>query len=146
MYITSTKFSLCAVGDSLLDWCSAGSASQLYDSVHGQLFTLPGDTLVYPAHDYKGQTVGTIDEEKALNPRLANSKEKFVDIMANLDLPKPKKIDVAVPANLKVCGRGGGRGQIRCCMEGLRGKWGGRRGRGEQGVILATWQQHHGPL
>lgn len=80
-----------------------GSASQLYDSVHGQLFTLPGDTLVYPAHDYKGQTVSTIDEEKALNPRLANSKEKFVDIMANLDLPKPKKIDVAVPANLK-CG------------------------------------------
>lgn len=81
---------------------TAGSASRLYDSVHGQLFTLPDDTLVHPAHDYKGATVSTIGEEKTLNPRLATPKEKFIDIMAKLDLPKPKKIDVAVPANLKV--------------------------------------------
>jgi sulfur dioxygenase len=70
--------------------------------VHGQLFSLPEDTLVHPAHDYKGHTVSTIGEEKALNPRLAKPKEEFVDIMAKLDLPKPKKIDAAVPANLKV--------------------------------------------
>lgn len=68
-----------------------------------QLFTLPDDTLVYPAHNYKGLTVSTIGEEKQHNPRLTKPKEEFVDIMANLNLPYPKKIDAALPANL-VCG------------------------------------------
>lgn len=82
-----------------------GSAETLYDSVHRQLFTLSDDTLVYPAHDYKGRTHSTIGEEKANNPRLGGgkTKEEFVTFMANLKLDYPKKIDVAVPANLR-CG------------------------------------------
>ena len=68
-----------------------------------QLFTLPDDTVVYPAHDYRGFTSSTIGEEKQHNPRLSKSKAEFADIMAKLNLPYPKKIDVALPANL-VCG------------------------------------------
>jgi sulfur dioxygenase len=68
-----------------------------------QLFTLPDDTAVYPAHDYKGYTVSTIGEERRLNPRLSKSKEEFVTIMEKLNLPYPKKLDEALPANLK-CG------------------------------------------
>jgi sulfur dioxygenase len=75
----------------------------LYDSIHSHIFTLPESTLVYPAHDYKGHTSSTIGEEKALNPRLTKPKEVFIEIMAGLNLPYPKKIDTAVPANLK-CG------------------------------------------
>lgn len=84
-----------------------GSSEGLYDSVHSQLYTLPDDCTVFPGHDYKGQLSSTIGEEKAHNPRLklANTKEQFVDIMSNLKLALPKKIDVAVPANL-VCGIG----------------------------------------
>lgn len=83
-----------------------GSAERLYDSVHRELFSLPADTLVYPAHDYKGRTVSTIKEERAMNLRLGGgrSKEEFVQIMANLNLAYPKQIDVAVPANQR-CGR-----------------------------------------
>lgn len=80
-----------------------GSAETLYDSVHTQLFTLPDDTLVYPAHNYKGLTVSTIGEEKQHNPRLTKPKDEFIEIMANLNLPYPNKIDVSLPANL-VCG------------------------------------------
>uniref|UniRef100_W5MEW0 Persulfide dioxygenase ETHE1, mitochondrial n=1 Tax=Lepisosteus oculatus TaxID=7918 RepID=W5MEW0_LEPOC len=80
-----------------------GCASALYESVHKKIFTLPGECLVYPAHDYTGQSVSTVDEERRLNPRLTKSLEEFVKIMNNLNLPKPKQIDVAVPANL-VCG------------------------------------------
>ena len=82
-----------------------GSSAKLYESVHSQLFTLPDDTLVYPAHDYKGRTVSTIGEEKALNPRLGSGKtqDEFVDIMNKLDLAYPKRIDEALPLNLK-CG------------------------------------------
>jgi len=82
-----------------------GSAETLYDSVHQQLFTLPDDFAVYPGHDYKGRTSSTIGEEKKHNPRLGGgkSKEEFARIMANLKLAHPKKIDVAVPANLE-CG------------------------------------------
>jgi sulfur dioxygenase len=71
------------------------------------LYSLPDECAVFPGHDYKGQMSSTIGEEKALNPRLklANSKEQFVDIMNNLKLAMPKKIDVAVPANL-MCGIG----------------------------------------
>ena len=85
-----------------------GAARGLSASVHEQLFTLPPDTLVYPAHDYKGRTVSTIREEMATNPRLGGGKslEAFVEIMANLNLAYPKQIDRAVPANLR-CGREG---------------------------------------
>ena len=93
-------------GDTLLiDGCGrtdfqSGSAEALYDSVTQRLFTLPDDTLVWPAHDYKGQSVSTIGWEKRHNARLANrTRAEFVEIMANLHLPKPKLIDVAVPAN-----------------------------------------------
>ncbi|RWS25294.1 beta lactamase domain-like protein [Leptotrombidium deliense] len=69
-----------------------GSASQLYDSVHSKLFTLPDHFLVFPAHDYKGQTCSTIGEEKRFNPRLTKSKQQFIEIMQNLNLEKPKMI------------------------------------------------------
>jgi len=80
-----------------------GSASKLYDSIHEKVFTLPDDCIVFPAHDYKGHTQSTIYEEKHFNPRLTKSKEEFINIMDNLNLNKPAKIDEAVPANLK-CG------------------------------------------
>lgn len=83
----------------------AGDPAQLFDSIREKVFTLPEDTFVYPGHDYKGRTVSTIWEEKKYNPRLnmEMTKEQFVDIMNNLNLPDPKKIDVAVPGNL-TCG------------------------------------------
>jgi glyoxylase-like metal-dependent hydrolase (beta-lactamase superfamily II) len=78
----------------------SGSAGALYDSVMGKLFALQAGTLMWPGHDYKGQQVSTIGWEKQHNARLANrSREDFVALMAKLDLPKPKLIDVAVPAN-----------------------------------------------
>ncbi|CAL5342158.1 hypothetical protein CsSME_00026671 [Camellia sinensis var. sinensis] len=80
-----------------------GSSELLYKSVHSQIFTLPKDTLIYPAHDYKGFTVSTIQEEMLYNPRLTKDEEKFKSIMENLNLAYPKMIDVAVPANM-VCG------------------------------------------
>ena len=82
-----------------------GDSATLYESITEKLFTLPDDTIVYPGHDYDGFTASTIGEEKALNPRLANNKPKadFMEIMDTMDLPKPRRIDVAVPGNL-VCG------------------------------------------
>ncbi|XP_067318387.1 persulfide dioxygenase ETHE1, mitochondrial-like [Anolis sagrei] len=80
-----------------------GCPNTLYRSVHEKIFTLPGDCLIYPAHDYTGQTVSTVEEERTLNPRLTLPQEAFVELMNNLNLPKPKQIDFAVPANLK-CG------------------------------------------
>jgi sulfur dioxygenase len=80
-----------------------GSASKLYHSVHEKLFTLPGDCVVYPAHDYKERTSSTIEVERTTNPRLTATEPEFVELMANLNLSYPKKIDVAVPANLR-CG------------------------------------------
>uniref|UniRef100_A0A5B7A5V7 persulfide dioxygenase n=1 Tax=Davidia involucrata TaxID=16924 RepID=A0A5B7A5V7_DAVIN len=80
-----------------------GSSQQLYKSVHSQIFTLPKDTLVYPAHDYKGFTVSTVGEEMLYNPRLTKDEETFKSIMENLNLAYPKMIDIAVPANM-VCG------------------------------------------
>ncbi|KAF2290679.1 hypothetical protein GH714_014974 [Hevea brasiliensis] len=80
-----------------------GSSQQLYQSVHSQIFTLPKETLLYPAHDYKGFTVSTVGEEMLYNPRLTKDEEEFKSIMANLNLPYPKMIDIAVPANM-VCG------------------------------------------
>lgn len=80
-----------------------GSSEQLYKSVHSQIFTLPKDTLLYPAHDYKGFTVTTVGEEMLYNPRLTKDQETFKSIMENLKLAYPKMIDIAVPANM-VCG------------------------------------------
>ena len=81
-----------------------GDAGQLFDSITGVLFALPDDTLIYPGHDYKGRTVTSVAEEKRHNPRAAGkSREEFIHIMQNLNLPKPKKIDIAVPAN-RACG------------------------------------------
>jgi glyoxylase-like metal-dependent hydrolase (beta-lactamase superfamily II) len=74
-----------------------------YESIFGRLLKLPDSTLIYPAHDYKGDTVSTIGEEKAFNPRLqVRSIEEYVDLMNSLDLPNPKMRDVAVPANLRI--------------------------------------------
>lgn len=98
-------------GDSLLirgcgrtDFQS-GDAGLLYDVVTQKLFTLPEATLVYPGHDYRGQTVSTIEEEKRWNPRfIGRSRSEFIEFMAGLNLPDPKKMMEAVPANL-VCGK-----------------------------------------
>lgn len=82
-------------GDPRLSW----------DSIVNRLFTLPEDTLVYPAHDYKGWTCSSIREERRFNPRLAGrTQAEYVGIMNALNLPDPKLMDVAVPANL-ACGR-----------------------------------------
>lgn len=80
-----------------------GNSGQLYDNVHAQVFSLPEETRIYPGHDYKGYTMSTVGEEKKLNPRLTKSKEDFIAFMGGLNLPYPKRIDVALPANLK-CG------------------------------------------
>ena len=80
-----------------------GDPRQQYDSIFGRLLKLPDSTLVYPAHDYKGETVSTIGEEKAFNPRLqVKSVEEYVELMNNLKLANPKMMDVAVPANIKI--------------------------------------------
>lgn len=81
-----------------------GDPSAQYDSLFGKLLTLPEQTLVYPAHDYKGMTVSTIGEEKRFNPRLqVTSKDDYVELMNGLKLDDPRLMDVAVPANLS-CG------------------------------------------
>jgi rhodanese-related sulfurtransferase len=80
-----------------------GNARQQYDSLFNKLLKLPEETLVYPAHDYKGDTVSTIGEEKAFNPRLqVKSIDEYADLMGKLNLPNPKMMDVAVPANMRV--------------------------------------------
>ncbi len=82
----------------------SGDASTLYDSVTENLFTLPDGTLVYPAHDYRGHTVSTIGEEEQWNPRfVGRTREQFIEFMNGLNLPDPKKIMEAVPANER-CG------------------------------------------
>lgn len=85
-----------------------GSPERLYDSIQ-KLFALPPETRVYPGHDYRGMTVSTIGEEKRFNPRAGGGrgKEEFVAIMKSLKLAMPKKIHMAVPANLQ-CGRKAG--------------------------------------
>jgi sulfur dioxygenase len=80
-----------------------GDPRQEYESIFGRLLKLPDSTLVFPAHDYKGDTVSTIGEEKAFNPRLqVKSADEFIAVMNNLKLPNPKMMDVAVPANIHV--------------------------------------------
>lgn len=98
-------------GDSLLirgcgrtDFQS-GNAGTMYDHVTQKLLTLPDQTLVYPGHDYRGQTVSTIGEEKQYNPRfVGKDRSSFIEQMNNLNLPNPKKIAEAVPANQQ-CGQ-----------------------------------------
>jgi sulfur dioxygenase len=84
----------------------AGDAHAMYRAVHQQIFTLPESCLLYPAHDYRGITATTVSEERRFNPRLGGnlSESDFAGYMANLGLPHPKKMDIAVPANLR-CGR-----------------------------------------
>ncbi|HKO90679.1 MAG TPA: MBL fold metallo-hydrolase [Polyangiaceae bacterium] len=83
----------------------AGNAGALYDSIDRRLFALPDETIVWPGHDYKGHTASTIGEERLHNPRLARkSRHEFIAIMSELKLPPPKRIQIAVPANL-ACGR-----------------------------------------
>ena len=80
-----------------------GSPYAQYDSIFNKLLKLPDETLIYPAHDYKGETVSSIGEEKRYNPRLqVKSIDEYADLMNNLNLPNPKMMDVAVPANLQV--------------------------------------------
>ena len=80
-----------------------GDARAQYDSIFNKLLRLPEETLVFPAHDYKGETVSTIGEEKAFNPRLqVKSADEYAELMSKLNLPNPKMMDVAVPANMRV--------------------------------------------
>ena len=80
-----------------------GDPGDSYDSIFNILLKLPKHTLVYPAHDYKGDMVSTIEEEQKFNPRLqVSSKSEYIDIMKNLNLPDPQMMDVAVPGNLKL--------------------------------------------
>jgi len=98
-------------GDALLiDGCGRtdfqnGDAPTLYRSVTEKIFALPADTLVFPAHDYNHRHVSSVAQERERNPRLGAGQtlEGFVEIMANLNLPYPKKMDLAVPAN-RLCG------------------------------------------
>jgi len=83
-----------------------GDPHAMYQSIHQQIFTLPDACLLYPAHDYRGLTVTSVREERRFNPRLGGEigERDFAGYMNNLRLAHPKKLDVAVPANLK-CGR-----------------------------------------
>jgi rhodanese-related sulfurtransferase len=80
-----------------------GSARSQYDSIFNRLLKLPDETMVFPAHDYKGDTVSTIGEERRYNPRLqVRGIDEYVELMNNLNLPNPKLMDVVVPANMHV--------------------------------------------
>ena len=80
-----------------------GSATAAYNSIFNKLLKLPEDTLLYPAHDYKGEKVSTIGKEKKQNPRLqVNSVDEYVEIMNNLNLKKPKEIDFNVAKNINL--------------------------------------------
>lgn len=83
-----------------------GEARAMFRSVHDRIFTLPEDCLLYPAHDYRGLTVTSVAEERKFNPRLGGQigEEDFAGYMENLNLPHPKQIEVAVPANMR-CGK-----------------------------------------
>jgi sulfur dioxygenase len=80
-----------------------GDPRAQYDSIFNKLLKLPDATMVFPAHDYKGDTVSTIGEEKQFNPRLkVKSMDEYAALMNSLNLPNPKMMDVAVPANMRV--------------------------------------------
>ena len=79
-----------------------GDPRAQYESIFNRLLRLPEETLVFPAHDYKGDTVSTIGEERAFNPRLqVRSVDEYAALMNGLNLPNPKMMDVAVPANMR---------------------------------------------
>ena len=80
-----------------------GSSTDAYNSIFNRLLKLPDDTLLYPAHDYKGEPVSTLGQEKRSNPRLQVSNvDEYIEIMNNLDLKKPEKIDYNVASNLRL--------------------------------------------
>jgi len=80
-----------------------GNSEDSYNSIFNRLLKLPEGTLLYPAHDYNGQTVSTIGKEKKFNPRLqVNSVNEYIDIMNNLNLSKPKLMDINVASNIKL--------------------------------------------
>tara|TARA_B100001109_G_scaffold44224_1_gene35360 strand:+ start:396 stop:1076 length:681 start_codon:yes stop_codon:yes gene_type:complete len=80
-----------------------GNAKDAYNSIFNKLLKLPEDTLLYPAHDYKGEKVSTIGKEKKFNPRLqVSSVDEYIDIMSNLNLKKPVEIDTNVSKNIKL--------------------------------------------
>src|SRR5579864_6826119 len=80
-----------------------GDPRAQYDSIFNRLLRLPDETMVFPAHDYKGDTVSTIGEEKRYNPRLqVKSVDEYMALMNGLNLSNPKMMDVAVPANMHV--------------------------------------------
>lgn len=113
-YVTADR-TMAFTGDALLIRSAGrtdfqeGDAKALYRSIREEIFTLPDDCLLYPAHDYNGRTVTTVAEEKRWNPRVGGDANEgdFVGYMNNLGLPHPKQIDIAVPANMK-CGRPSG--------------------------------------
>lgn len=81
-----------------------GDAGALFDNIHSKIFSLADETLVYPGHDYNDRRVSCVAQEKATNKRLAGkSRDEFIEMMNNLNLPKPRMIDLAVPAN-RICG------------------------------------------
>jgi glyoxylase-like metal-dependent hydrolase (beta-lactamase superfamily II) len=80
-----------------------GNSKDAYNSLFNRLLKLPDETLLYPAHDYKGETVSTIGKEKKFNPRLqVRNVEEYIEIMKNLNLKKPVEIDFNVASNLKL--------------------------------------------
>ena len=80
-----------------------GNAKDAYNSIFNKLLKLPEETLLYPAHDYNGKKVSTIGNEKKFNPRLqVNNENEYVEIMSNLNLPKPKSMDINVTRNIKL--------------------------------------------
>lgn len=84
-----------------------GDAGVLYDSITQKIWPLPGETLVYPCHDYQHKHVSSVEQERESNPRLSGkSRDEFIAIMSGLKLPMPRLIDLAVPANMR-CGRTG---------------------------------------
>lgn len=111
-FVDSSDAARVFTGDALLiDGCGRtdfqnGDAATLYRSIHEKIFSLPSDTLVFPGHDYQQRHVSSVAQERERNPRLGGGRtlDEFVEIMAGLNLPQPKKIDVAVPANRK-CGQ-----------------------------------------
>ena len=80
-----------------------GSSKDAYNSIFNKLLKLPEETLLYPAHDYNGKKVSSIGNEKKFNPRLqVKNVEDYIDIMENLNLPKPKLIDINISRNIKL--------------------------------------------
>jgi len=109
--VQDSAHSMVFTGDALLiEGCGrtdfqSGDSATLYHSIHQKLFTLPDETLVYPAHDYYNRQVSSIGQEKQRNPRLGQGKSEaeFIEIMSKLELPYPRKIKFAVPGN-EACG------------------------------------------